>query len=88
MKKDPNVDVVRRQLVQAMIGIPALTLIGCGSAASQSGSLPTTPTALTPTPACDDGDDDPTPAQTEARTSRAALRSVSRSSSQAWLERR
>ena len=65
MKKDSNVDVVRRQLVQAMIGIPALTLIGCGSAASESGSLPTSPTALMPTPACDDGDDDPTPAQTE-----------------------
>ena len=27
--------------------------------------MPTSPTALTPTPACDDGDDDPTPAQTE-----------------------
>ena len=63
--KDPTVDVVRRQLVQAMIGIPALTLIGCGGAASASGASLTTPTALTPTPACDDGDDDPTPAQTE-----------------------
>ena len=65
MKDDPKVDVGRRQLVQAIIGIPALTLMGCGSAASASGALPTTPTALTPTPACDDDDDDPTPAQTE-----------------------
>ena len=65
MKDDPKVDVVRRQLVQAMLGIPALTLIGCGGAASASGSVPASPTALTPTPACDDGDDDPTPAQTE-----------------------
>ena len=63
--KDPKVDAVRRQLVRAMIGIPALTLIGCGSAAGASGSVPTSPTSLTPTPACDDGDDDPTPAQTE-----------------------
>ena len=65
MKGDPKVDVVRRQLVQAMLGIPALTLIGSGGAASASGSVPTSPTALTPTPGCDDGDDDPTPAQTE-----------------------
>ena len=63
--KDPKVDVVRRQLVQAMIGIPALTLMGCGGAASAAGSVPTSPTSLTPTPACDDGDDDPTPGQTE-----------------------
>ena len=65
MKGDPKVDVVRRQLVQAMLGIPALTLIGSGGAPSASGSVPTSPTALTPTPGCDDGDDDPTPAQTE-----------------------
>ena len=65
MKDDPKVDVVRRQLVQAMLGIPALTLVGCGGAASASGSVPTSPTVLAPTPACDDGDDDPTPAQTE-----------------------
>ena len=65
MKDDPKIDVVRRQLVQAMLGIPALTLVGCGGAASASGSVPTSPTVLAPTPACDDGDDDPTPAQTE-----------------------
>jgi protocatechuate 3,4-dioxygenase beta subunit len=65
MNEDPTVDVVRRQLMQAMLGIPALVLVGCGSAAGASAGVPTSPSALTPTPACDDGDDDPTPAQTE-----------------------
>jgi protocatechuate 3,4-dioxygenase beta subunit len=66
MKNDRDIDVIRRQLVQAMLAFPALTLIGCGgTSASTTGVLPTAPSALDPTPACDDGDDDPTPAQTE-----------------------
>ena len=65
MKDDKNIDVIRRQLVQAMLTLPALTLIGCGSSSLASSALPSSPTSLEPTPACDDADDDPTPAQTE-----------------------
>jgi len=65
MKDDRNIDVIRRQLVQAMLTLPALTLIGCGGSSLASSALPSSPTSLEPTPACDDGDDDPTPAQTE-----------------------
>ena len=65
MKDDKNIDVIRRQLVQAMLTLPALTLIGCGGSSLASSALPSSPTSLEPTPACDDGDDDPTPAQTE-----------------------
>ena len=65
MKDDKSIDVIRRQLVQAMLTIPALTLIGCGGSSPVAAALPSSPTSLEPTPACDDGDDDPTPAQTE-----------------------
>ena len=65
MKDDKNIDVIRRQLVQAMLTLPALTLIGCGGSSLASSALPSSPTSLEPTPACDDGDDDATPAQTE-----------------------
>ena len=65
MKDDKNIDVIRRQLVQAILTLPALTLIGCGGSSLASSALPSSPTSLEPTPACDDGDDDPTPAQTE-----------------------
>ena len=65
MKDDTNIDMIRRQLVQAMLTLPALTLIGCGGSSLASSALPSSPTSLEPTPACDDGDDDPTPAQTE-----------------------
>lgn len=65
MKDDKNIDVMRRQLMHAMLTLPALTLIGCGSSSIASSALPSSPTSLDPTPACDDGDDDPTPAQTE-----------------------
>jgi protocatechuate 3,4-dioxygenase beta subunit len=57
---------MRRRVMQAMLAIPALTIAACGSADGEAAQgLPTSPTALNPTPACDDGDDDPTPAQTE-----------------------
>src|SRR5688572_29678762 len=61
-----EVDLMRRRLMQAVFALPALTIVGCGSAgeAAQQSS-PTAPSVLNPTPACDDGDDDPTPAQTE-----------------------
>jgi len=66
------VDRNRRHLLQALLAFPAAGLVGFTgfsgvvrgtaarglSAAEQSGALPLTP-------ACDDGDDDPTPAQTE-----------------------
>lgn len=69
MKKhrQEQIDLVRRRVVKGIVAIPALSVIACGAAADGSGAtgLPTTPTALDPTPACDDGDDDPTPAQTE-----------------------
>jgi protocatechuate 3,4-dioxygenase beta subunit len=66
MNDEKNIDVIRRQLLQAMLTLPALTLIGCGSSSlASNAALPSSPTSLDPTPACDDGDDDPTPAQTE-----------------------
>jgi protocatechuate 3,4-dioxygenase beta subunit len=65
MKDDKNINVMRRQLMHAMLTLPALTLIGCGSSSIANSALPSSPTSLDPTPACDDGDDDPTPAQTE-----------------------
>ena len=59
-----SVDLTRRRVMQAMLALPALTLAGCGDGtlAAQASHAPS---LLTPTPACDDGDDDPTPAQTE-----------------------
>ena len=65
MKDEKNIGVTRRHLVQAMLAIPALTLIGCGGSSLASAASPSSPTSLDPTPACDDGDDDQTPAQTE-----------------------
>jgi protocatechuate 3,4-dioxygenase beta subunit len=47
-----------------MLAMPAFTLVGCGAEAVAD-AVPTAPSSLNPTPACDDGDDDPTPAQTE-----------------------
>lgn len=66
MSNNSSVDLKRRRVMQVMLAMPALTMIGCGSsdeAAAQA--TPTSPAALNPTPACDDGDDDPTPSQTE-----------------------
>lgn len=66
--RDDRFNKSRRRMVQAMLAVPALTLISCGggsAAASDQSSSSTSPTSLDPTPACDDGDDDPTPAQTE-----------------------
>ena len=61
-------DVSRRRMVQAVLAVPALTLIGCGAGSADASSQTTSPSApspLDPTPACEDGDDDPTPSQTE-----------------------
>ena len=79
MSEHETIDLVRRRLVRAVLAMPALTLAGCGSmgeAAQQS--TPTSPNSLSPTPACDDGDDDPTPSQTEGPyfTSNSPLRST------------
>ena len=66
MSEEERIDLIRRRLMQAILAVPALTMAGCagmGEAAQQS--TPTSPMSLNPTPACDDGDDDPTPAQTE-----------------------
>ena len=59
------IDLTRRRLMQAMLAVPALTLAACGGGTAAAQATPTAPSLLTPTPACDDGDDDPTPAQTE-----------------------
>ena len=79
MSENETIDLVRRRLVQAVLAMPALTLAGCGSvgeAAQQSS--PASPSSLSPTPACDDGDDDPTPSQTEGPyfTSNSPLRTT------------
>jgi hypothetical protein len=91
MKKHRHerVDLMRRKVVQTIVVIPALSVIGCGSTSGDdaAAALPTSPTSLDPTPACDDGDDDPTPAQPKDRTSRAAHRSARLSSGRAWPAR-
>jgi protocatechuate 3,4-dioxygenase beta subunit len=50
-----------------MIASPALALAACGGVASaDSAATPTSPSsAVQPTPACSDGDDEPTPSETE-----------------------
>ena len=66
MSRNNKVDLARRRLVGALVTAPAIALVACsktGEALSQSS--PTSPTTLSPTPACDDGDDEPTVAQTE-----------------------
>ena len=64
-RPDP-LDPTRRRVIQAMLAVPALTLAACGGGADAAAQgSPTAPALLTPTPVCDDGDDDPTPAQTE-----------------------
>lgn len=66
MSRNNKVDMARRRLVGALVTAPAIALVACsktGEALSQSS--PTSPTTLSPTPACDDGDDEPTVAQTE-----------------------
>ena len=78
MSKRPGpVNLTRLRVMQAMLAVPALTLAACGGSteAAAQGS-PTASSLLTPTPACDDGDDDPTPAQTEGPyfTSNSPLR--------------
>jgi protocatechuate 3,4-dioxygenase beta subunit len=62
----------RRQLLQAMLAFPAAGLAGfAGFSTIVRGTAAHGPTALDQssalalTPACDDGDDDPTPSQTE-----------------------
>lgn len=65
--QDEQVDVLRRRIVQTVLALPAMSIIGCGASGSTLAESvsPTAPSTLQPTPACDDGDDDPTPAQTE-----------------------
>ena len=77
MSKREQIDLARRRMMQAMLAMPALTIAACGSSTEAADqSSPASPTTLTPTPACDDGDDDPTPAQTEGPyfTSNSPLR--------------
>jgi hypothetical protein len=57
------IDRTRRRLVQAMLAFPAGGILGFTGTTSVRNIL--FPAALQLTPACDDGDDDPTPAQTE-----------------------
>jgi protocatechuate 3,4-dioxygenase beta subunit len=65
--KKRDIDEARRRLLHMMIASPALALAACGGVAAADGSAaPTAPsTAVQPTPACSDGDDEPTPAETE-----------------------
>jgi protocatechuate 3,4-dioxygenase beta subunit len=64
-------DGARRRFLRGLLALPAafvaapfLGLAGCGAERAPAASAaPTARTALTPTPACDDGDD-PTPPQT------------------------
>ena len=66
MSRNNRIDLVRRRLVGAIIAAPDFTLVACGKAGEALGqAVPTTPTTLSPTPACDDGDDEATIAQTE-----------------------
>ena len=66
MSRNTKVDLVRRRLVSIIVAAPAVTLVGCSNTSDAIAQVtPTAPTSLTPTPACDDGDDDPTPSQTE-----------------------
>lgn len=77
MGKVSPVDLMRRRVMQAMLAVPALTLVGCGgSGEAAAQATPTSPSTLEPTPACNDGDDDPTPSQTEGPyfTSNSPLR--------------
>ena len=88
MSEEERIDLIRRRLMQAILAVPALTMAGCagmGEAAQQS--TPTSPMSLNPTPACDDGDDDPTPAQTEGLTSLRTHLNDHHSSKREWRER-
>src|SRR3954464_16056393 len=60
------IDHPRRRMLQALLAFPTAGIIGFGASTSirsvlTAGGLDAVPL----TPACDDGDDDPTPAQTE-----------------------
>ena len=79
MSDNETIDVVRRRFMQAVLAVPALTIAGCaGMGEASQQSTATSPISLSPTPACDDGDDDPTPSQTEGPyfTSNSPLRST------------
>jgi protocatechuate 3,4-dioxygenase beta subunit len=66
MSRQEKVDLIRRRLVSAILAAPAFHLVGCGTASETlAQSSTTSPASLAPTPACDDGDDEPTIAQTE-----------------------
>lgn len=69
MKPGEPIDRTRRRLVQAMLACPTAGIIGfTGSTTVRSVLFPGPEGILPLTPACDDGDDgddDPTPAQTE-----------------------
>jgi protocatechuate 3,4-dioxygenase beta subunit len=58
-------DPTRRVIVRALMGMPMLGLIGCSAGAADTVISTIEPPALTPTPACGDADDGPTPVQTE-----------------------
>jgi protocatechuate 3,4-dioxygenase beta subunit len=66
------IDRNRRHILQALLAFPTAGIVGFTgfeglSHRTHGGALPSFGPAgvLQPTPACDDGDDDPTPAQTE-----------------------
>jgi protocatechuate 3,4-dioxygenase beta subunit len=60
------IDHSRRRAIQAILAFPTAGILGFTGSTSMRGVLSGGPFAGVPlTPACDDGDDDPTPAQTE-----------------------
>jgi protocatechuate 3,4-dioxygenase beta subunit len=66
MRNEEPIDLARRRVMQAVLALPAVTFIGCGGGAEAvSPTAPAQPATIPATPACDDGDDDPTPAETE-----------------------
>jgi protocatechuate 3,4-dioxygenase beta subunit len=72
MEKKPT-QLTRREMLRAFLAMPAMFALAACAGQETSGVTPPAPStpsaqlaqALPPTPACDDGDDDPTPAQTE-----------------------
>jgi hypothetical protein len=66
MRNEEPIDLARRRVMQAVLALPAVTFIGCGGGVEAvSPTAPAQPATIPATPACDDGDDDPTPAETE-----------------------
>jgi protocatechuate 3,4-dioxygenase beta subunit len=60
-----GIDESRRRLIQAILAFPTAGIIGFAGTTSIRSVVSAGSVQAVPTPACDDGDDDPTPPQTE-----------------------